>query len=507
MSKEFEVRSTPGDILRMLFRHKKKVLFCIVVTMATTIAAIVYWPRAYVSDASLFVRVGRESVAIDPTATTGDTIAVSTSREVEINNALGVLRSRELAEKVVDQLGPETILGKKSAAPSTLVSRLTGLVPTLDPVPDHENAIRRLQRRLQARSDRNSDIITVSCEAKSAALAQRLVATVVEIYLTEHVRLHRTPKSHPFFAEQADLVEKQLTEARSKLHEAKNKARLLTIDGQRGILHAEMAAVETDLLRAEPMLAASQERATVLRKSLDALPERLMTAEVAGNPNAAADQMRSQLYTLEAREAELASKFEESFPTLIAVRKQIASLKEILAEQNPQRTQSTTAVNPIHQSLTGDVVKEEAAVQSLQAQVQSLHQQQAALSGRFELLNSQEAAITGLEREVDLLQAKHKTYLEKLEQSRIDEALAGQRITNVNILQPASYIQRPASPKKAMMLAVGLVVALMLAFAVAATAERWNRRPRASSRHRRRLIAQETLSSSLPPRRRAVASY
>ena len=51
-------------------------------------------PEIYRSDAKLMVRIGRESVTLDPTATTGQVIAVGPSRESEINSEMEILKSR-----------------------------------------------------------------------------------------------------------------------------------------------------------------------------------------------------------------------------------------------------------------------------------------------------------------------------------------------------------------------------------------------------------------------------
>ena len=74
------------DLYCVLFRHKwKMVLFfltvIITVTLGTFLAAEIYR-----SEAKLMVRLGRESVSLDPTATTGQIINVSQSRLDGINS-------------------------------------------------------------------------------------------------------------------------------------------------------------------------------------------------------------------------------------------------------------------------------------------------------------------------------------------------------------------------------------------------------------------------------------
>jgi len=76
------------------------------------------------------------------------------------------------------------------------------------------------------------------------------------------------------------------------------------------------------------------------------------------------------------------------------------------------------------------------------------------------ILNSQEGEIDRLEQRVDLLQVSHRAYAEKREQSRIDKALADAHISNVNTVQPPTFIAKPVSPKKRLILAVGFILAV-----------------------------------------------
>src|SRR5258708_17214696 len=75
--------------------------------------------RAYRSTAKLFVRLGRENVTLDPTATFGQTpvVAVPPTRENEINSVVEILRTRALLEEVVDRVGPAAILGEGDLLP------------------------------------------------------------------------------------------------------------------------------------------------------------------------------------------------------------------------------------------------------------------------------------------------------------------------------------------------------------------------------------------------------
>src|SRR4029079_12810294 len=84
------------DILQILARHKRKMVVFFSATMTAVVGLLIFFPRTYSSEARLFVRLGKESVSLDPTATLGQTVAVNESRESEINSELEMLRSRVL---------------------------------------------------------------------------------------------------------------------------------------------------------------------------------------------------------------------------------------------------------------------------------------------------------------------------------------------------------------------------------------------------------------------------
>jgi Mrp family chromosome partitioning ATPase len=62
-------------------------------------------------------------------------------------------------------------------------------------------------------------------------------------------------------------------------------------------------------------------------------------------------------------------------------------------------------------------------------------------------------------------------HMEKLEQARVNEALGREQISNVKVAQAATLVQKPDSPKKAMLLAMGLFMATVGAVALAYLAE------------------------------------
>ena len=98
------------DVYFVLFRHKWKIIvFFLAVVTVVTVGTLVA-SSIYQSEAKLLIRVGRESVSLDPTASTGQVISIGQQRETEIKSELEILKSQDLIEKVVDAIGPATFL-------------------------------------------------------------------------------------------------------------------------------------------------------------------------------------------------------------------------------------------------------------------------------------------------------------------------------------------------------------------------------------------------------------
>ncbi len=203
------------EFFQVVFRHKWKATGFFVAVMLAAWAALVYWPRTYESEAKLMIRVGRESVSLDPTATTSQTLMLQKTQEDEINSALDVLNSRHLAEQVVDKLGPDHILygtgdGAAVDDQTSLSSRAAAIVEDVmdwcltnaqvrDGISDREMAVRQLNKELSIYAPKQSTVITIGYQAKSPQQAQQTVAEVTDAYLREHLRISHTDGSQEFF--------------------------------------------------------------------------------------------------------------------------------------------------------------------------------------------------------------------------------------------------------------------------------------------------------------------
>jgi len=445
----------PRDILRILFRHRRKFAVVFVGTILLTIGGYIICPRSYVSEAKLFVKIGRESVSLDPTATVGATVSIQDSRESEIRSLMDVLESRVLLEQVVARIGAQSILDQRvqvkpeQAGFVQWAQAKLGLKSKSRSGVKADDAIRILEESVQIEANKKSNVIAIRCKAGSPELAQVIVKALVDAYRNQHLAVNAT-ESYEFFAKQVETLKADLTQATSALNQTKSELGLTTVDGERQILETQFNNLNKELSDAEAARSAAQSRVDALRSQLpQTRDEELKTGT--GLTQTAIDQMRDTLYQLQIKEREMQSKFKPTHPALVAIHDQVQQVTDILNKQ--------------------ELLVEFNLVESLSARKGALEAQYSDIQQKLKLLNENEVAISQLERRVELLKTNYRNYSEKMEQSRVAQALDKEQVTNLKIVQPASFVAEPVSPKKSIIFLLGLFVATFGGLSVALVCE------------------------------------
>ena len=471
------------DVIRTIGRQKKKVLLFALATMAMTAAVVLFWPATYESEAKLFVRLGRENVSLDPTATTGQVVSIEASRELEMQSVVEMLSSRFVIERAVERLGPETVLnsGTGSAMSNYLGSFVGGIAgifgdKTADDAKAKEAAIRRLANAVRVGIPNRSAVVTVSCQATTPEFAQMLASTVVDVYMDEHARLNRTEKSDQFFAEQADLLEEQLQVVAKELRDAKNEKGVVSVESQLLFLEEQKAKVEEERLRNRRQLSEAKARRQSLEETLKNVEPTRLASKVDGLPNVAADDMRQQLYALEIKERELLARHPDTHPLVVALRKQVETVREIYADEVGDRSQTTYETNPTYTALDMALSQCIVDMQGYEALDASLNGQYEAIVSDLRDLNEYSVRMKDLELKQEMLVQSYRTYAEKLEQARIGTALDEEQITNVNVAQRAPLVLTAASPNKKMVAGLGLLLAIFGGIGLGLYAEQFDQR-------------------------------
>ena len=473
------------DIFYILFRHKWKMIIFFLAVVTSVALGTFLSTEIYRAEAKLMVRIGRESITLDPTVTTGQVMGIGQSREIEINSEMEILKSRELAERVTDTFGPKVILGGSGGHydPSTLSPAKQKLKTIQDwfkgikekplellkslgigspPRDLREIAVSKFMNNFNVESQKGTNILFLSYEGPGAKHSQEVLAKLIGFFHEKHDVTHRTLGSYEFFLKQSDQLRSQVVRAEEELQLLKSRTGVASVEEQRRILMNRVGSLQRESEATQTALAISLAKIQELKGKLTGLSPTVVTQETTGTGNFATDQMRTRFYELRLKEQELLSKYTEKSTPVQEVRRQIAEAQTLLAKEEPARTvQVTTGINAAYQELNTEIIKETANQASLEAKAKVLKTQQEAARQELAELNQTEVKMAAIQRELSLLDAKYRKYSENSEQARIDQALSDKKISNISVVQASATLMDPVRPRKALNLALGLFLGIV----------------------------------------------
>ena len=436
MSTQLLSRLTLREFYRVTFRFRIRAIAFFVGTIAVVCVGLAFCPSSYTSVAKLVVHVERENVGVDNTVTTGHSVGIDESQKTEINTVKEMLTSRTIFERIVDASGDDA----SKASPAA-----------------REEAIRSLAKSVSIDSPQETNVVVLTYEARSPEIAQRTLKKLITIYLEDHQRIHRTTGSHALFKQRTTSLKQQLDGAIESLRAAKNQFGLISVAGRRASLQDQINQVQLENLDIESALSASLAKLDALKDARSELPNPLVEQFAHEKTDQSSANLRQRLYALKASELDILSNYTPEHPKAIAIRKQVIEAKRILESEQLNRGQAASAV----------MLTEQSNVRSLQASAVSLTVQMKRLETQLAALNQQEIEIDQLQRSVNVLEETYLANVKNLEMARIDQELHRKGITNIDVIQEASYVANPTSPCSGLTLAAALVIATLGAFGVA----------------------------------------
>lgn len=465
------------DILERIWRARRKIVLFQLATILATVFVILFWPRTYASEAKLYLQKGRESVGLDPTATTGKTIALQQAgRDAEIKSAVDVLMSRGIIEPTVEQLEPDVVLGHESVGEgkSTFIGdtikkaigSVVGIVRSIDPASDRERAIVQIEKNLVVDAERKSEIISIVYEAETPELAQRVVNGIVEQYKIKHSTLYRTSGSTDFFDEQSQRLREELLVASNALRDAKNEIGIASIPEQSRIIEDRLGRTRQNIMDVDKSIQSGVARAKNLATQMKEQPKRTGTNEVT-KANAPDDLQAQAFYQLKLRLMDAEATYTPRHPQVRLLKEQVNEAQRELTKNQSNRVETTAAINPVHERLTMSFTDNTASLAGELASKKKLLTQEKELLAEIRNLNKHTMLIEQLVRDVNVAETKYVMYAGNLEEARIDQAMQKDSLSSVNVAQAATLQEKPVAPSKPLVAICGMLLAFAGSLAIA----------------------------------------
>lgn len=505
-----EVNFSIREILHIVFLHKGKIIgFFLTVFLLNTVLTLVK-PETYMSYSKLLIKIGRENVSKDPSVV-GDTFSVMQSYQDQVNSELAILQSQDLAEAVVDEIGPERFFEKTDRAagggegggepPFSLVKTLEKIVNGVrgaventlialnlaEAVPVRERALKFFEKKLHVEVLEDTSIIWVSFTALTPGTAQDTLAALIQKFLDQHIEVHRTQASPVFFEAQVENVMKNLEDKESALEEFRAENEIASLEIQKNEIIAQTGNLQNLIDDASGKISSYRAKVDSLEKSLRRFPEKRQLATVEGKINATAATIKTKLVELRLQEAELLSKYQEDYKPIQDIREQIRLAESELAKEEETITETTTGLDENYQSMLfllettkADLEEQVSLRNSLENELSERKRELVALTGK-------EKELKQLEREIEILEAEYLKYRDNLQLSKISTALDMDRVSNVSIVQGATYPRLPMEDGTLFNIVFGLFLGLFGGLGLAFLANSFDHTLKTASDVERRL--------------------
>ena len=445
------------DTLRILFRHRRKSLALFFgVVMTTLIVSLVIDP-VYESQSTLLIKVGRESVSMDPSVL-GPTMDLIQDRTNEINSEIGILTSPYLLARVVDAMGIDTYLGADFDA-------------DIEASDQTEDAIAHFAERLMVTSDPTSNIIALTFQATDPALARDSLEMLIREYLDRHIEVHSTQASPAFFENRSGELLAQLTLAEDRLERFRTENNIASINVQQQALIEQITGLDTELNGIRAQVNASKARIAALQNSINARPDVTELSRVTGISNPAADNIKTRLVELRFQEADLAARYPDDDRGLSDIRQQITVAVNALSEEEETRAEITTGRDINTDAIRLDVVKERSNLYAGMAQIQLLEREIQLRKANLDDYSRDEIELSRLERMVDIADQEYREYIAHHQRADISAALDSNKVSNVSVIQPASFSRMPVAPRKTLNLMLSILIGIVGGIGIAYLAE------------------------------------
>jgi len=469
--------ATLRDVLFILFRQERRILLFFCTVVVAVVLATVFAPSIYQSEAKILIKLGKESLA-DPTLTNAinPILSVGQSRDSDIASGIELMKSRELAEKVVDEFGHEAFLSPGDARGAAgergpLKVALDWLDSLLSPGEGsalgrseagkrREDAIEAFMDDLDIAVGKQSNIITLTLDAYHPKLAHDALQFLLDAFIDRHIEVYQASGSLAFFEEQAAALKDALEAQEVQLQRLQQASGVTSFEEAQTLLMARVDDLRQQIDTTKGDFAAAQAALESLRRNTQELPQLVAVQKKTGIPNLTANAMRENLFELRIQEQRLLARYEESSPPVQSIREEIAEAEALLRGEAETLTEDIDGTNTVYQDILASTLKQQATVRGLDAQQTALSEQ--LLQSMESLGHLIEVGLEArrMERDMEIHEGNYRTYLEKMEQARINRELESQQLSNISIVQHPTMTVDNVRPRRLLNVVMGLFLAL-----------------------------------------------
>ena len=325
-----------------------------------------------------------------------------------------------------------------------------------------------LEQNLKVREEQ-AKTTTQFLESELKELQERIRVLGEKISKFKEAHEGITPDLYQFNLGQADRLDNEIKQMDNSIRAAEDRkiyleGQLATVKPDTPIISSTGERVmdpETRLRALEVQLADLQSKFSADHPDIRKVRREMAELQkLVGQKGGSASLRRQKLSQLKAELAQLQGKYSNEHPDVRKLKSEINSL-----EQQPEKKESPKPVaeaeNPAYISLTTQIQAAANEIASMQRQRVALKEKVEMYRRRLEETPQLEQEYLALQRDYANAQAKYQEVLNKILESRISEGMEEkQKGEKFTIVDPASYPEKPVSPKRWLIVLAGLILSL-----------------------------------------------
>ena len=435
------------SMVETTFRYRGLWMKVVLAVVGLTVLYVIVMPRVYMSEMDVLVQNKRGDEQITPNRNTG-TVTVNEVTEEQINSEIQMLKSRSLADLVVDPLWESRDMTKLTQAQ----------------LKAHDKAVDYFEKHLSADMIRKSNVIHVTYTASDPKTATETLNRLMQSFLTKQRAIAQPPGTVQFFTDQANKTKTQLNKAQLELAQYQQQHQIVNLTDSEQNIDRQINDAQTELRSTDAQISEISQRIGTQTAQLRAVPNRQMTQERTLPNDYSVERLNTMLAELQNRRTSLLTKFTSQDRLVQEIDRQIADTKAALSNAQHMTSQErSTDVNPVWQTVTGSIIQDQAARQALKAKHDALTEQIANLRKGLSGVEDSTVDFTTLKQRVTDLETNYQLYTQKRDEAMMADSMNENRLLNVAIEQTPTFSVTPYRPKPLVDLALGTFTAMFLA--------------------------------------------
>jgi uncharacterized protein involved in exopolysaccharide biosynthesis len=433
------------DFLTAVFYHRRIMLLAFVVPVALGVAAAAYTKPAYVGQARLIVLYGSEYFYQPSAGQPGFSVALD--RNEIMLGELQVLKSTSLAMETLQGVGVDRVYpGTNPSDPAAM-----------------QKAAARMANDLSLSSIAQSNILELSFRSYDPAVATDVLRTLIADYLTRRAAIFQRAPSTGAQADQASFLARLHT-AEDALSDFAQAHGIANIEQQLDLLLQQQYANRLSREQTGQSVAETSAKLAVINDELAHLPATIQ-AYVDSDRSQQTQLLTESLLHLQMKRRDLASRYNDSFPEIQSLDRQIQWAQASLAG-TPARDGAITrqGPNPLHQDLQSQEIALQAQLKGLQAKEGQLAVDAATVDTRIRDLSLASNQYRDLKRNRDVLDDTYRAFVKSNEETQMADNAERNRAANIRVIQAPDAAPASLSMRK-ILVGGGIVVGLFAALA------------------------------------------